>query len=114
MRLLPLAGASPTGSTWGVGTSAYQIEGAGSEDGKGASIWDTYAHTPGNIKNDATGDVANDHDQPTFTDEDLKIIATPLDLVGINVYRPDMYVEPATSPGAARTISSGSGAMATA
>ena len=25
------------------------------------SIWDTYAHTPGNIKNDENGDVANDH-----------------------------------------------------
>ena len=31
------------------------------EDGKGPSIWDTYAHTPGNIKNDENGDVANDH-----------------------------------------------------
>src|SRR5262249_26592225 len=28
---------------------------------KGVSIWDTYAHTPGKIKNGDTGDVANDH-----------------------------------------------------
>ena len=28
---------------------------------QGLSIWDTYAHTPGNIKNDENGDVANDH-----------------------------------------------------
>jgi beta-glucosidase len=46
---------------WGTGTSSYQIEGAWNEDGKGPSIWDTYAHTPGKIKNGDTGDIANDH-----------------------------------------------------
>src|SRR5262249_30109973 len=51
----------PQGFYWGVATSSYQIEGAWKEDGKGPSIWDTYAHTPGNIKNGDTGDVANDH-----------------------------------------------------
>src|SRR5262245_13848902 len=51
----------PKGFYWGTATSAYQIEGAWNEDGKGPSIWDTYAHTPGNIKNNDTGDVANDH-----------------------------------------------------
>src|SRR5262245_13566795 len=51
----------PDGFYWGTATSAYQVEGAWNEDGKGPSIWDTYAHTPGMIKNNDTGDVANDH-----------------------------------------------------
>jgi beta-glucosidase/6-phospho-beta-glucosidase/beta-galactosidase len=51
----------PEGFYWGVATSSYQVEGAWNEDGKGLSIWDTYAHTPGNIHNDETGDVANDY-----------------------------------------------------
>jgi beta-glucosidase len=51
----------PKGFYWGTATSSYQIEGAWNEDGKGPSIWDTYAHTPGKIRNGDTGDVANDH-----------------------------------------------------
>jgi beta-glucosidase len=55
------AGEFPKGFFWGTATSAYQIEGAWNEDGKGPSIWDTFAHTPGKIKNGDTGNVANDH-----------------------------------------------------
>ncbi len=51
----------PAGFVWGVATSAYQIEGAVDEDGRGASIWDTWSHTPGRTRNGDTGDVANDH-----------------------------------------------------
>ena len=53
--------AFPKGFYWGVATAAYQIEGSPDADGKGKSIWDTYAHTPGKIKNGHTGDVALDH-----------------------------------------------------
>jgi beta-glucosidase len=53
--------AFPEGFLWGTATSAYQIEGAVSDDGRGASIWDTFAHTPGKTLNGDTGDVASDH-----------------------------------------------------
>lgn len=45
---------------WGSASAAYQIEGAARIDGKGDSIWDTYAHIPGNTFKDTNGDVAID------------------------------------------------------
>ena len=50
----------PKNFFWGTATSAYQVEGAWREDGKGESIWDHFAHTPGKIKNGDTGDSACD------------------------------------------------------
>ncbi|MEN3306532.1 MAG: beta-glucosidase [Micromonosporaceae bacterium] len=46
---------------WGAATSAYQIEGAVSEDGRAPSIWDTFCQVPGAIENDDTGELACDH-----------------------------------------------------
>ena len=51
----------PDGFLWGAATSSYQIEGAANEDGRGASIWDVFSKTPGNVANGDTGDIANDH-----------------------------------------------------
>ncbi len=51
----------PDGFTWGVATASYQIEGGADEDGRGPSIWDTFSHTPGKVRNGDTGDVACDH-----------------------------------------------------
>ena len=53
--------AFPTGFLWGTATAAYQIEGAVAEDGRGPSIWDTFTHTAGKIRDDENGDIADDH-----------------------------------------------------
>src|SRR5690606_33511654 len=45
---------------FGTATASYQIEG-GQTDGRGPSIWDTFAATPGNVKGGATGEIADDH-----------------------------------------------------
>jgi beta-glucosidase len=51
----------PDGFAWGAATASYQIEGGVHEGGRGPSIWDTFAHTPGRIADGETGDVADDH-----------------------------------------------------
>lgn len=50
----------PAGFHWGVATSAYQIEGAVREGGRGVSIWDTFCQRPGVIRDGHTGEVATD------------------------------------------------------
>ena len=51
----------PKNFVWGAATASYQIEGAWDEDGKGENIWDRFSHTPGNVQDGDTGDVACDH-----------------------------------------------------
>jgi beta-glucosidase len=71
----------PDGFTWGISTSAYQIEGAVAEDGRGESIWDRFSHMPGKIANGDTGDVATDHYHRW--PEDVEIMAE----LGVDAYR---------------------------
>lgn len=64
----------PKAFVWGTSTAAYQIEGSVDADGRGASIWDTFSHTPGRTYNGDTGDVACDHYRRL--DEDLDLVAS--------------------------------------
>src|SRR5919106_5452121 len=66
-----LARRFPAAFTWGFATSAYQIEGAAAEDGRGPSIWDTFSRLPGTVANGDTGDVACDHYHRWRDDLDL-------------------------------------------
>jgi beta-glucosidase len=71
----------PSSFHWGTSTSAYQIEGAPAEDGKGVSIWDTFVRQPGAVRDGQTGDVACDHYHRGA--EDIALMAD----LGVNAYR---------------------------
>ena len=66
---------------WGVSTSAYQIEGGATADGKVPSIWDVFCEKPGAIEDGTTGEIACDHYHRW--EEDLDILAD----LGIPNYR---------------------------
>ena len=51
----------PDGFLWGAATASFQIEGATTEGGRSASIWDTFAAIEGNVANKDTGDPACEH-----------------------------------------------------
>ncbi|GAB1824463.1 GH1 family beta-glucosidase [Herbidospora sp. RD11066] len=71
----------PEGFIWGAATASYQVEGAAREDGRGPSIWDTFARTPGKVADGHTGDVACDHYHRY--PEDVRLMAD----LGLDVYR---------------------------
>ena len=71
----------PKTFTWGASTSAFQIEGAVHEGGRGESIWDRFSHTPGKIAIGDDGDVACDH-YHRFA-EDLDLVKS----LGLHAYR---------------------------
>ncbi|MFM1886669.1 MAG: hypothetical protein RL026_1826 [Pseudomonadota bacterium] len=76
-----LARRFPSSFTWGVATSAFQIEGATQEDGRGESIWDRFCSTPGNILDGSDGRQACDHYHRVEQDVEL------LQRLGIRDYR---------------------------
>jgi hypothetical protein len=73
--------AFPAGFNWGVATSAYQIEGAVAEDGRGPSIWDVFAAQPGAIVDGSNADTACDRYHRYSQDLDL------MQGLGIRSYR---------------------------
>jgi beta-glucosidase len=73
--------AFPDDFVWGVGTSAFQIEGAACEDGKSPSIWDTYVHASGRVKDGTNADVACDSYHRRRDDVRL------MEYLGVGAYR---------------------------
>jgi beta-glucosidase len=64
-----------------VATSAFQIEGAAHEEGRGDSIWDVFCRKPGAIRGQQTADVAGDHYHRWR--EDVELMAR----LGVGAYR---------------------------
>src|SRR5574341_555259 len=71
----------PSNFIWGVSTSAYQIEGAWNEDGRGPSIWDTFSHEAGRTYRNENGDSAADHYHRWLEDVGLMVE------IGVKTYR---------------------------
>lgn len=46
---------------WGAATASYQIEGATNQDGRGQSVWDSFARQPGRVVNNDDGRIACEH-----------------------------------------------------
>jgi beta-glucosidase len=85
-------GAFPENFVFGVATSAFQIEGAATADGKGESIWDRFCSTPGKVANGDTGEVACDHYHRFESDLDL-IAGLGLDAYRFSIAWPRIFPE---------------------
>ncbi len=94
---IPLA--FPRGFLWGGATSAYQVEGAWNEDGKGLSIWDRFTHMPGKIRNSDTGDTALDH-YHRFKDDVRSIKALGIKTYRFSISWPRLFPDGAGEPNA--------------
>lgn len=79
--LLSISYQFPDDFTWGVATSAYQIEGHPLADGAGPSIWHEFAQRPGVVRHADTGDVACDHYHRYAEDIEL------MRYLGVKAYR---------------------------
>ncbi|KAI5660256.1 hypothetical protein M9H77_29049 [Catharanthus roseus] len=64
----------PSGFIFGTATSAYQVEGMASKEGRGPSIWDVFIRQPGREPNNATGEVSVD--QYHRYKEDIDLLAS--------------------------------------
>jgi beta-glucosidase len=71
----------PEDFAWGAATSAFQIEGAVREDGRGESIWDRFTAEPGRISDGSDASVACDHYHRVGEDIDV------LRWLGVRSYR---------------------------
>ena len=80
-------GQFPDDFVWGLGTAAYQIEGAWNEDGRGVSIWDTFSGS-GSLEPNEGHEVKGDSGAVTCDhyhrmEEDVKLMAS----LGLKNYR---------------------------
>ncbi|MBS2936820.1 beta-glucosidase [Nocardioides sp. J2M5] len=76
-----MTGSSPRPLSLGVATASYQIEGAVAEDGRGPSIWDTFAARPGAVRGGDDGTHACDSYHRL--DDDVALVRD----LGVDAYR---------------------------